>query len=212
MFRKYILTVLTALLIGTGVPSFVAAQAYKKAEKSTESMRKTGTEIEKAKSQKDKTMTALGQVMGQSGALKKTYKKFNDELKKLSKSAEKVRKMATDMRAKSQDYFKAWEKEMSNVQNPELQQKASERRTQAMAQFQDLNPVFQSTRESFVDLMASLEDIRNYLALDLSPHGIETISDMFKEAQTQNTAVDEGIAKIKQEMTEFASNFSPKGS
>ena len=157
-------------------------------------------------------MTALAQLTGPSvGNLKKAYKKFDDELKKLNKSAEKVRKMATDMRAKNQDYFKAWEKEMSNVQNPELQQKAADRRAEAMQQFEDLNPVFQSARESFVSLMATLEDIRNYLALDLTPHGVETISDMVKEAQAQNAALDEGIAKIKQEMNEFVSKFSTAG-
>lgn len=200
------------LAIGTCVPG-VSAQAYKKAQKSTETMRKTRSEIESAKAQKDKTMVALEQLTSQSGGnLQKAYKKFNDELNKLDKSAQKVRKMATDMRAKSQDYFKAWESELSKVQNPGLQQKAGERRAEAMKQFEELAPVFQAARESFVSLMASLQDIRNYLALDLSPDGVRAVADMAKEAQAQNKAVDEGIAKVMQEMNDFAAKFSASGS
>ncbi len=200
------------LALGTCVPG-VSAQAYKKAQKSIETMRKTRSEIESAKAQKDKTMVALEQLTSQSGGnLQKAYKKFNDELNKLDKSAQKVRKMATDMRAKSQDYFKAWESELSNVQNPGLQQKAGERRAEAMKQFEELGPVFQAARESFVSLMASLQDIRNYLALDLSPDGVRAVADMAKEAQAQNKAVDEGIAKVMQEMNDFAAKFSTSGS
>jgi chromosome segregation ATPase len=208
MLKKFSVITLGVFLIGTCASSF-GAQGRKKAEKSIESMRKTREEIDKAKTQKDKTMVALGQLVGQSQAdLKKPFKKFTEELKKLDKSAEKVRKLATDMRAKNQEFFKVWETELSNIQNPELQQKAGERRSQAIKQFEDLSPVFQSTRESFVSLMASLEDIRNYLSLDLSPTGIATISDMVKEAQTRNQAVDEGLAKVKQEMGEFAAEYS----
>jgi uncharacterized membrane protein len=79
-----------------------------------------------------------------------------------------------------------------------------------MQQFEDLNPAFQSTREAFVSLMAGLEDIRNYLSVDLSPNGIQAISDMVQEAQTHNQAVDDGIATIKQELGEFAAEYSGK--
>jgi len=171
-----------ALLVGPWAPSLLA-QVQKKADKSIESMRKTRDEIEKAKVQKDKTMAAIARLVGQpKGDLKKPLKNFSNELKKLDKSAEKVRKLATDMRAKNQEFFKVWEQELSNIQNPDLQQRAGERRTEAMQQFEKLSPSFQSTREAFVSLMASLEDIQNYLSLDLSPTGIESVSDMVKEA------------------------------
>jgi hypothetical protein len=206
MSKKSFAAAVVVVLLGTWAPS-ILAQAQKKAEKSIESMRKTRDEIEKAKVQKDKTMAALAQLTVQQGDLKKPFKKFSDELKKLDKSAEKVRKLATDMRAKNQEFFKVWEQELSNIQNPDLQQKAGERRTQAMQQFEELSPAFQSTRESFVSLMASLEDIRNYLALDMSPKGVSAVSDMVKEAQSQNQTVDEGLARIKQQMTDFAAEF-----
>ena len=206
--KKHFEILLIVFLICTCAPNLVA-QARKKAEKSIESMQKTRAEIEKAKVQKDKTMAALDQLVRQSQAdLKKPFKKFRDELEKLDKSADKVRKLATDMRAKNQEFFKVWEKELSNIQNPELQQKAGERRSQAVKQFEDLNPVFQSARESFVSLMASLEDIGNYLSLDLSPTGIAAISDMVTEAQKQNQFVDEGLAEIKKELAEFAAEYS----
>jgi chromosome segregation ATPase len=207
MSKRLYAVATVVLLVGALAPT-ILAQAQKKAEKSIESMRKTRDEIEKAKVQKDKTMAALAQLAGQPQAnLKKPFKKFSDELKKLDKSAEKVRKLATDMRAKNQEFFKVWEKELSNIQNPDLQQKAGERRTQAMKQFEDLSPAFQAARASFVSLMASLEDINNYLSLDLSPTGISSISEMVKEAQGHNQAVDEGLAQIKQQMTEFAAEF-----
>jgi len=206
MSKKSFAAAVVVVLLGTWAPS-ILAQAQKKAEKSIESMRKTRDEIEKAKVQKDKTMAALAQLTVQQGDLKKPFKKFSDELKKLDKSAEKVRKLATDMRAKNQEFFKVWEQELSNIQNPDLQQKAGERRTQAMQQFEELSPAFQSTRESFVSLMASLEDIRNYLALDMSPKGVSAVSDMVKEARSQNQTVDEGLARIKQQMTDFAAEF-----
>jgi chromosome segregation ATPase len=210
MSKKLFLFVVAVLLIGTSAP-VILAQAQKKAEKSIESMRKTRDEIEKAKVQKDKTMAALAQLTAQQGDLKKSLKKFSDELKKLDKSAKNVRKLATEMRAKNQEFFKVWEQELTNIQSPDLQQKAGERRTQAMQQFEELNPAFQSTRESFVALMASLEDIQNYLSLDLSPSGIAAVADAVREAQTQNQAVDEGLAKIKQQMSDFAAEYRGGG-
>lgn len=211
MLRKLLAIAIVVLLTGTCTVSF--SQTYKKAEKSIESMRKTREAIEKAKDQKDKTMAALEQLAGQSqGNIMKPFKKFTDELKKLDKSSDAVRKIATDMRAKNQALFKVWEKELSNIQNPDLQQKAAERRSTAMKQFEDLNPAFQSARDSFVSLMAGLEDIRNYLSVDLSANGIQAISDMVKEAQTQNQAVDDSIAKVRQELGEFAAEYSGKSS
>ena len=212
MSKKVSVITVVALLIGTCAPSF-AAQAYKKAEKSTESMRKTREEIEKAKVQKDKTMAALEQLVGQSGGdLRKPYKKFADELKKLDKSSEKVRKIATDMRAKNQDYFKAWEQELSKIQNPDLQKKAGQRRSEAVKKFEEVSPKMQEARDLFVSFMANLQDINSYLGTDLSPGGIATISDMVKETQDQSKAVDDGIAKIMQALEEFAAEFSSQGS
>ena len=206
-YRVSVVAVVT-LLIGVSIPS-LAAQASKKAEKSMESMRKTRQEIEKAKVQKDKTMAALESLIAQSGKnLKKPYDKFKKELKNLDKSAEKVRKVATDMRTKSQDLYKVWEKELTNIQNPDLQQKAGQRREQAMEQFGELEPVFQSTRTSFVSLMATLEDIRNYLGVDLSPSGIEAISEIAGDAKAQNQGVDDGLAEITKRLDEFAKEFS----
>ena len=111
------------------------------------------------------------------------------------------------MCSKNQAFFKVWEQEMSDIQNPDQQQKAGERLAQAMQQFEALSPAFQSARGAFVSLMASLEDIRNYLTLDLSATGILAVADIVKEAQGRHQAVDEGPARIKQEMTEFAAKF-----
>ena len=208
MSNRFFLVAAIALLMGTCV-SGLAAQAHKKAEKSTETMRKTREEIAKAKIQKDKTMAALGQLVRQSGEdLRKPYKKFADELKKLEKSTEKVRKLATDMRAKNQDYFKAWEKELSKIQNPGLQKKAGERRSEAAKKFEEVNPKMQSARAVFVSLMADLQDINRYLGTDLSSGGITTISEMVTETQNQNKAVDDGIEKVMQALEEFAAEFS----
>lgn len=207
MSNRVFVVVVIILSVVSWTPSLLA-QAQKKAEKSIESMGKTRDEIEKAKVQKDKTMAALAQLTNQpQGDLKKPLKKFSDELKKLDKSAEKVRKSTTDMRAKNQEFFKVWEQELSNIQNPDLQRRAAERRTQAVQYFEELRPTFESTREAFSSLAASLKDIRNYLSLDLSPTGIQSVSDMVKEAQTQNQALDEGLARIKQQLTEFAAEF-----
>jgi len=212
MSKKLGAITVVALLIGTCAPAF-AAQASKKAEKSTETMRKTREEIAKAKTQKDKTMAALAQLVGQSGGnLRKPYKKFADELKKLDKSSEKVRKLATDMRAKNQDYFKAWEQELSKIQNPDLQKKAGQRRSEAVKKFEEVSPKMQEARDLFVSFMANLQDINSYLGTDLSPGGIATISDMVKETQDQNKAVDDGIEKIMQALEEFAAEFSSQGS
>ncbi len=204
----------TLLVVGMSLTTVaMGAQAYKKAEKSTETMRKTREEITKAKTQKDKTMAALAQLMSQtSGNLQKPYKKFADELKDLEKSSDKVRKLATDMRAKNQDYFKAWEKELSEIQNPDLQEKAGQRRAEAVKKFEEVNPKIQATRDVFVSFMANLQDISSYLSADLSPGGIATISDMVKETQDQNKAVDDGIEKVMQALEEFAAEFSPQTS
>jgi len=212
MFSKFLLVTASALLMGTSGPG-LAAQANKKAEKSTETMRKTREEITKAKTQKDKTMAALAQLVGQSsGDLRKPYKKFADELKKLEKSSDNVRKLATDMRAKNQDYFNAWEQELSNIQNPDLQKKAVGRRAEAIKRFEEVNPKMQSARDVFVSFMANLQDINSYLGTDLSPGGIATISDMVKETQDQNKTVDDGIGKVMQALEEFAAEFSSQGS
>lgn len=210
---KYSRTVFILGFILVLCTSLGLAQAYKKAEKSTETMRKTREEITKAKTQKDKTMAALAQLVGQtSGNLQKPYKKYADELKKLEKSSDKVRKLATDMRAKSQDYFKAWEKELSEIQNPDLLEKAGQRRAEAVKKFEEVNPKMQSTRDVFVSFIANLQDISSYLSADLSPGGIATISDMVKETQDQNKAVDDGIEKVMQALEEFAAEFSPQTS
>ena len=208
--KKFLPFAVIVLLTGTGAPS-ILAQAQKKAEKSIESMRKTRDEIEKARVQKDKTMAALAQLTAQQGDLKKPLKKLSDELKKLDKSADNVRKVSADMRVKTEEFFKVWEQELSNIQNPDLQRKSGERRTQAVQHLEKLSPAIQKTRESFAALITSLEDIRNYLTLDLSPNGISAVGDMVKKAQTQNEAIDQGLADIEQQLNDFAAEFRGGG-
>jgi len=210
MLKKLFVVLVSVLLVGAWAPS-ISAQAQKKAEKAIESMRKTGDEVEKAKVQKDKTMAALAQLTGQQGDLKKPLKKLSDEMKKLDKSVEKVRKVSADMRGKTEEFFKVWEQELSNIQNPDLQRKSGERRTQAIQHLEVLSPALQKSRESFASLITSLEDIRSYLTLDLSPNGISAVEDMVKKAKTQNEAIDQGLADIKQQLTDFAAEFRGGG-
>jgi len=196
-----------ALVLSMGVPSLSAQN--KKAKQSTETIQKVRQEMGKAKTQKDRTMTALDQLATQSGGnLKKAYNKFSNELKKLDKSAKNLRKLATNMRGKSQAYFQNWQKELSKLNNPTLQEQAQARRQEAVEKFEAIEPRIQAAREVFIDFMANLQDIDRYLGSDLSSRGVQTISGMVEETKRQNQQVDQNIAEFLAALDAFTAEFS----
>lgn len=192
-----------------------ATTGPKLAEKATSSMRDTKDELVLTKDQVKATMTSLNTLVGQPGTdLGTQYKQFVREVKNTDKRAARLRQQTEKMNAQSGSYFDTWQKELGNIQNPDIRKTSEERRAKAFDSYKKIDTAMKAANEALVPFISDLQDIQRYLGNDLTAQGIAAISDLVKKTNTDGETVekrlDVTIAEIDRVAGEMSYSTTPQ--
>jgi len=207
MNRKKIVLVVTGLLVAAVMAVGCASSSgYKQADRTSDQMGGLRSELDKGKTQISKTITALNDLQGTSNPAA-AFESYRKELKATDALAQRVRKRADEMRKKGAEYFKAWEKQLEELSSDDLRRRASERRTELLAAFDRISEASQALSEAYGPLMDDLTDIETFLSVDLTPAGINTISDVIKKAGKDAAVVNKRIDDVIEQIDDTVAKF-----
>jgi len=203
------ITVLAAgaalVLTGCGTTS-----GYKQADKTGAGIAEFRDEIVTGKQAIDATMKALSDVAATANTdPRKAYELFSKQVAHLESTAAAIRKRAQSMQAQGQAYFKQWEQEMAQVNNPEVRKLAEERKAKLQETFESIRKYSEPLKVQFDPWMSDLKDLKVYLGNDLTIAGVDSAKSLFLKTTTEGTEVQKTMDALVAELNTVAATLTP---
>jgi hypothetical protein len=210
-FKSTLMTAfaVTIALAITGCASS-GGKGYKQADKTGQGMAEFRDEVIKAQTAINDTMKSLDQVAATADTNpRKAFDQYAKQVNALESAANRLSKRAQDMQAAGDAYFKQWETEMAQVQNPDIRKLAEERKAALQSAFANIRTYTTPLKEQFTPWMSDLKDLRSYLNNDLTIAGVDAVKKQFVKAQKEGAGVQEAMDALVAELNSVAAALTP---
>src|SRR5882672_1880860 len=178
-----------ALLAGCGTTS-----GYKQADKTGEGIAEFRAEISNGKKAIDNTMKGLDAVaLSATTDPRKAFEQYSKAVSELASVAEKAKKRATDMQVAGKAYFDQWEKQMAEVQNPEIRKLAQDRKAKLQEAFASIKKYAEPLKAQFGPWMSDLKDLQTFLSNDLTVAGVDSAKELFAKTKSEGQEVQKSM-------------------
>jgi len=183
---------------------------YQQADKTGASIAQFRQEITAAKLAVDDTVKSLGQVaVAANTNPRPAFEQYSKSLNNLEAMAAKAKARAADMNAAGQAYFANWEKELANLNNPEIKAMATQQRAKLQATFDSIRKAAQPLKEQFDPWLSDLRDLRQYLSNDLTISGVDAAKPIFAKTQAEGFEVQKSMDALVAELNSVAATLTP---
>jgi len=206
--------VMNSLLAAIGAATLVAGCAsssgYKQADKTGVGIAEFRDEVVNVKKAVDGTMALLGQVTENATTdPRKAFAAFSKSVDKVEDSRAKAAKRAADVKAAGQAYFKQWEKELANVNNPEIRALAEQRKAKLNEIFAKVGPALETAKADFDPFLADLKDLRTFLGQDLTIAGVDAAKGIIKKTREHGVTLQTSLDTLIAEMNSISAQITP---
>ncbi len=161
------------------------------------------SEVHMLRQNLSRAMSALEEVKAaavNNADLTKPYASFASAYGELESQVKKVREHGTAARARAKEHYEAWQKELTDMANPSLREKAQKRFTAASGEFEKINERIADAKEKFAPLAADLKDINTYLKTDLSTDAVKSLSNTIWRMGGSAKTVDSRLGDINEQI------------
>jgi len=150
-----------------------------------------------------RTIAALEQVKGaaeNNKDLVKPYEAFSSAYTDLEAQVASVRQKGTAAKARAKEHWEAWQKELTDMSNPKLREKAQKRYTATSGEFEKITEKVDAAKEVFAPLAADLKDINTYLKTDLSTEAVSSLSNTIWKMGNSARTVDRKLGDVSEQI------------
>jgi hypothetical protein len=205
-----ILTLAVAMTAAAFVSGCGSTAGYKRADKTGAGIAEFREEILNASTAVNQTVKALDEVAATADTNpRKAFEAYSKSVANLETAAVKARKRAQDMQQQGQAYFKQWEQQMEQVQNPEIRALAAQQKAKLQATFNDIRKYSEPLKAQFDPWMSDLKDLRTFLSNDLSISGVESAKSLFARTQAEGIEVQKSMDGLVAELNTVAATLTP---
>lgn len=184
-----------------------ASRGYERAAATGSGIDELKTELTTAKKELDATVGALEEVVSAEDP-SAPYEEFVRAIADMEGQADTIRAQADSVRSAGDTYFSEWEARLASIKSEELRAKSEKRRTDLAASYDEMKAASETTKEAYQPLMAALNDIKEYLGLDLSATSVAGIGDQVTKARDDAGKVQESIDGLLGTLDELASQLA----
>lgn len=167
-----------------------ASRGYERASATGAGIEALKTELAAAKERLDASVSALDKVVAAEDP-SVPYEEFSHALADMEGQADTIRAQAEAVRSAGDAYFSEWEAKLASFTNEDMRAMSEKRRADLVASFDEINAASQKTKDAYEPLMTNLNDIKEYLGLDLSAASVGGI-------RNQVAQVKDGAGKVKE--------------
>jgi hypothetical protein len=167
--------------------------------------------IQEAKPQVDAMLASLNDLTRTPGDLRPAFKKFSDTLNDTEKLAARVRKTGETIREKESTYFAEWEKQATEIQNPQIKAATQARQAEVKAKLASLGQTGRTAGAAYDPFIANMKDVRNYLSNDLTPGGISKIEPTIEKARRDGAALQKALDDFNRASEGIQASLRPAG-
>ena len=182
----------------------------KESAQTVQGLGETRKALVRAKEQVNETTAAMNALA--SGAdVKSNYARFNQAVAETQRQGEMARKRGAEMREQADAYIAAWQREMADVDNPELRAGVEARREKVRQNFDAIRTAAQATRDAYEPYMKDLQDIQKVLSMDLTPQGVQTVRPVIDKANADARVVNARLDALIAQLDNVSAGMTPTG-
>jgi hypothetical protein len=153
--------------------------------------------LTQAQKQIDATILSLTKLTSPEQVnLPSAYNQYCDELAAMQQLSDKMKREANAMRASQQAYFDSWDQKLSQVDNANVRSSVEARRQRLRDAQDQLIATSSAARDAYTPFMRDLQDIKKYLAADLSKSTVADMNNAAINVQTDGANVKAKIDSI----------------
>lgn len=206
-FIRLICTATAALGLVAGCGT---TAGYKQADKTGAGIAEFRDEVVKAQRAVNETVKALDQISATANTNpRKAYEQFSGSVTTLEAAYGKAAKRGQEMKARGRGYFTEWEKQMGEVNNPQIRQLAMERKAKLSETFDSIQQLAEPLKVQFDPWVSNLRDLKTYLGNDLTIAGVEAAKSLFAKANTEGLEVQKSMDALVAELNTVAATITP---
>ena len=160
-------------------------------------------EIHELRAKLTRTMKSLDELKAAANSnstLDAPYANFSTLYADLESQVAQVRAHGTAARARAKEHREAWQKELTEMQNPKLREKAQKRYTALESEFEKITKRAEAAKEGFAPLAADLKDIHTYLKADLSKDAVSSLSNTIWKMGISSRSVDSKLGDVNEQI------------
>lgn len=183
---------------------------YKQADKTGAGIAEFRAEIANAKQAIDNTMKGLDQIaLSANTDPRKPFEVYSKSLANLESVAAKARKRGEEMKARGQEYFKQWEQQLAQVQNPEIRNLAAQQKAKLQTTFDSIRKYTEPLKAQFDPWLSDLKDLQKYLSNDLTVSGVDAAKPLFAKTRAEGVEVQKSMDALVAELNTVAATLTP---
>src|SRR4051812_1149667 len=164
-------------------------------------------DLVQSKSQVDRVLASLTNLTDANQTdLPGAYKRYSDDLTRMNQHAERIRAEAKAMSDARDAYFAQWDQKVASTENPTIRADAEARRDQLRASQGRLATSTGDLRDTYVPFMKDLEEVRAFVAKDLSKDTTSVLGNVTKKAQQDGALVNQRIDTVISDLDALQAN------
>lgn len=151
----------------------------------------------------DKVLATLGTLTNPQtppSQLRSAFDMYSDQLARMTQRSVQMKREAEQMRDSQAAYFARWEAKAAQIDNPSIRASAEERKARLRLAQDRITSSALEARDAYEPFMRDLQDVRKYLAADLSPTSVQMLGDVGKKANADGTVVTRRINAVIAEL------------
>lgn len=153
------------------------------------------------------SLNAVKQCANKGPELEKAASELGNRFNSLEACVESVRTNATVMKARVKAHYEAWSKELTDMQNASLREKAQDRLTRSEKQFQKISAEAADAKEDVLPFVSDVKDIVIYLNADLSEEAVNSLSGTIWKLTNRSKSVISSIGDLIEEIDKTAKSL-----
>lgn len=189
-----------------------ATSAPDRAAKTASSLDVMQQNSSKARAQIDTVLSSLDTMLdAPAERLRETYDRYDKDVKKMNEYADAIRENDRDLRKNGNTYLAQWQRDASDVSDPELRAIAEQRRDQTARNTENMRATLTSAAGSFEAFLRDVNDIQKVIGNDLTPTGQASVKQtaVAQSAQNEGARVKSSIYDAEQAIDRLRSQITP---
>src|SRR5687767_7539338 len=178
--------------------------------KAVESFKDTRKHLADASKQVGATNDSLRALSAGGGDLRPLFDKYVANVKRTQDMADGARKRADAMRAKTDEYTKQWQKELSAINDAQLRAQSQQRVAAAKAEFDRVRSAAAEVKTAYQPYRQGLNDVQQYLTNDLTTAGVQSVGTKANDTIRKGETLQQRIADLERELDALAGKWSAK--
>jgi len=139
------------------------------------------------------------------------FRRYKDDVQKLKEQGDVARERAVAMQEEADAHVKAWEKEVSALDDPTVKASMESRRDAVRTNFSLVKAYAQDARKAYEPFLAGNQQIVQALSIQLSPASISSLSPSIDRVLADGGTLKEKLAALDRALNNIAKGESAVG-